>query len=241
MRIKIIEKHSFKKSATKKLSLKIFLFLLFFDYFFILLQMPVFCAQEKVTSQEVTDLEAEWTDAPSQERLFPQERNKEIAVSKAFVEAYKQIVLDKESQSNQVGAQKIIEQKKSTVNKKQAVLDNKAQLNKERKELARMQGRKGSEPPEDASDYITIKVRPLNEILEQAEQLLKDGKYEDALASYSYAHDITKDKAEKKNILKKKSDIQDFIANRERQRITAEKKILQEVEQSTVSARKVQL
>jgi hypothetical protein len=239
VRIKIIENQRFKKTAKRKFPLKIFLFFLSFSLYFVLALVPVFCVQEDALRQEAIVLESKQEAMLIKEILLQQKRNQKIAVQKAFAEANKQMVLGEESQFKQARAQKIIEKKIYAENKKQAALNKKARLQKEGEEkLAQNKERNDSEPSKGASDYIIIKVRPLSEILEQAGQLLKNGKYEDALATYNYAYDIAKDKAEKKNILKKKSDLKGFIANWKRKRVIAEKKNLQEVEQPTAYARK---
>jgi hypothetical protein len=267
-RAKIIKIFCFKKTAIKRLPLKIFLFLLSFSLFFVLGLSPVFCALDGAISQEQIILEAKRENKAISKILLQQKMNQEIAAKKALAEANKQIALDNKFRIKQERVQKVIEKKIAAANNKLAVLAQlqkereeklaqkksaaeiekkaalakKSQLQKEREE--KLAQKKESQVPESlkgTSDYITIKIRPLNDILGQAQQLFKNGKYEDALATYNYAYDIAKDRLEKKDILKKKSEIKSFITNWKSERVIAEKKILQEVEQSTVLAKKSQL
>ena len=94
---------------------------------------------------------------------------------------------------------------------------------------------------EGSSDFITVKSRPRQEILDEAQQLTNAGKYDEAIATYNYLYDITRDKTEKKDILEKKADVEIAAANQEREQKLAQEKADRDAKRQADLAKKEQL
>lgn len=194
---------------------------------------------QKIIEKKIAEADKRRVALERKEKLQKAKEEK-IADKKAAAEFKRQAALNKKAMLEQE-REKMIEDRRTAVEvKRQAYLDKRSQYKDRQEKLSLKKGGKALAASE-AADYIIIKVRPLKEVLTQAEQLFNSGKYDDALATYNYAYDIAKDKSEKENILKRKNDIKSFAAKWDHERIIAEKKTLQEVEQSMASARKSQL
>jgi hypothetical protein len=95
------------------------------------------------------------------------------------------------------------------------------QLQRERKKIAK-------EDAKHTSEFISVKRKSSDDILAEARAQSAAGKYEEALASYNYAYDMTREPSLKKNILVEKQQVKRIIKQQEKEIKAAELKARKE-------------
>jgi len=94
---------------------------------------------------------------------------------------------------------------------------------------------------ESPSGFVTIKSEPVSTIIENARRLSSAEKHEEAIASYNHALDVSRDKTEKKALLKEKKQARAAMQKKEHRLKIAEKKSAAEARKEQAAQQKQEL